>query len=96
MFDFGYILYLRSTNVINKIAQYCVDISISNQNAENAPRIYEQILQPVLCSDLELRRYSALSTVRTVHRGLCLLGTRGSVVVKALCYKPKGRGFDSG
>jgi hypothetical protein len=23
------------------------------------------------------------------------LGVRGSVVVKALCYKPKGRGFDS-
>jgi hypothetical protein len=22
-------------------------------------------------------------------------GTRGSVVVKALCYKPEGRGFDS-
>jgi hypothetical protein len=23
------------------------------------------------------------------------VGVRGSVVVKALCYKPKGRGFDS-
>jgi hypothetical protein len=23
------------------------------------------------------------------------VGARGSVVVKALCYKPKGRGFDS-
>jgi hypothetical protein len=23
------------------------------------------------------------------------LGARGSVVVKALCYKPEGRGFDS-
>jgi hypothetical protein len=23
------------------------------------------------------------------------MGTRGSVVVKALCYKPEGRGFDS-
>jgi hypothetical protein len=22
-------------------------------------------------------------------------GTRGSVVVKALCYKPEGRGFDT-
>jgi hypothetical protein len=26
-----------------------------------------------------------------VHSG----GARGSVVVKALCYKPEGRGFDS-
>jgi hypothetical protein len=24
-----------------------------------------------------------------------LIGARGSVVVKALCYKPEGRGFDS-
>jgi hypothetical protein len=24
-----------------------------------------------------------------------VLGARGSVVVKALCYKPEGRGFDS-
>jgi hypothetical protein len=24
-----------------------------------------------------------------------VVGARGSVVVKALCYKPKGRGFDS-
>jgi hypothetical protein len=24
-----------------------------------------------------------------------LVGARGSVVVKALCYKPEGRGFDS-
>jgi hypothetical protein len=23
------------------------------------------------------------------------MGARGSVVVKALCYKPEGRGFDS-
>jgi hypothetical protein len=23
------------------------------------------------------------------------VGARGSVVVKALCYKPEGRGFDS-
>jgi hypothetical protein len=23
------------------------------------------------------------------------IGARGSVVVKALCYKPEGRGFDS-
>jgi hypothetical protein len=23
------------------------------------------------------------------------LGARGSVVVKALCYKPEGRGFDT-
>jgi hypothetical protein len=23
------------------------------------------------------------------------LGTRGSVVVKALCYKPEGRGFET-
>jgi hypothetical protein len=23
------------------------------------------------------------------------LGARGSIVVKALCYKPEGRGFDS-
>jgi hypothetical protein len=24
------------------------------------------------------------------------IGARGSVVVKALCYKPEGRGFDTG
>jgi hypothetical protein len=24
-----------------------------------------------------------------------IYGVRGSVVVKALCYKPEGRGFDS-
>jgi hypothetical protein len=24
-----------------------------------------------------------------------LMGARGSVVVKALCYKPEGRGFDN-
>jgi hypothetical protein len=24
-----------------------------------------------------------------------ILGARGSVVVKALCYKPEGRGFDT-
>jgi hypothetical protein len=26
---------------------------------------------------------------------LIVTGTRGSVVVKALCYKPEGRGFDT-
>jgi hypothetical protein len=26
---------------------------------------------------------------------VCNCGVRGSVVVKALCYKPEGRGFDS-
>jgi hypothetical protein len=28
-------------------------------------------------------------------RGSSSKGARGSVVVKALCYKPEGRGFDS-
>jgi hypothetical protein len=28
---------------------------------------------------------------RYVHK----LGTRGSVVIKAPCYKPEGRGFDT-
>jgi hypothetical protein len=26
---------------------------------------------------------------------LLVLGARGSVVVKALCYKPEGRGFET-
>jgi hypothetical protein len=26
---------------------------------------------------------------------ISMIGARGSVVVKALCYKPEGRGFDS-
>jgi hypothetical protein len=28
-------------------------------------------------------------------RGAISAGARGSVVVKALCYKPEGRGFDT-
>jgi hypothetical protein len=26
---------------------------------------------------------------------ITVMGARGSVVVKALCYKPEGRGFDA-
>jgi hypothetical protein len=29
------------------------------------------------------------------HSHACMEGTRGSVVVKALCYKPESRGFDT-
>jgi hypothetical protein len=32
----------------------------------------------------------------TLHSTATVIGgARGSVVVKALCYKPEGRGFDS-
>jgi hypothetical protein len=35
--------------------------------------------------------------MNSTEYNLCinLLGARGSVVVKALCYKPEGRGFDT-
>jgi hypothetical protein len=29
------------------------------------------------------------------HNSLYSIGARGSVVVKVLCYKPEGRGFDT-
>jgi hypothetical protein len=37
----------------------------------------------------ELRRYSLFCHV------IMVIGARSSVVVKALCYKPEGRGFDT-
>jgi hypothetical protein len=36
-----------------------------------------------------------LSTHGTLHNTTILPGTRGSVAIKALYYKPEGRGFDS-
>jgi hypothetical protein len=38
-------------------------------------------------SDTETHRHKIILTMN--------VGARGSVVVKALCYKPEGRGFDS-
>jgi hypothetical protein len=38
---------------------------------------------------------NAMTSSRIEPATFRLVGARGSVVVKALCYKPEGRGFDS-
>jgi hypothetical protein len=41
----------------------------------------------------ELENYVYNFKIR--NSSIILMGARGSVVIKALCYKPEGRGFDS-
>jgi hypothetical protein len=45
-----------------------------------------------LCSNLTVRGTQIRNKIYTSTQ---TIGTRGSVVFKALCYKPEGRGFDT-
>jgi hypothetical protein len=66
--------------------------------------LFHLIMETIRSSETSTNVYNAYSALllrrmySLVQNLLCqrvCLGTRGSVVVKVLCYKPEGRGFDT-
>jgi hypothetical protein len=48
-----------------------------------------------LLSDIKRKMWGHVTEEKLYNLEFSPNGARGSVVVKALCYKPDGRGFDS-
>jgi hypothetical protein len=60
--------------------------------------VFSPLLQPTIHNHPSCcHKTSIIDIARKVRNNqiFLLLGARGSVVVKALCYKPEGRMFDS-
>jgi hypothetical protein len=48
---------------------------------------------PLKCAIIHLLLQSPLKLQREIVLAIYIVGTRGSVAVEALCYKPEGHGF---
>jgi hypothetical protein len=58
-------------------------------------RFSRTLIHCILCCDMSDSGAIRLRGVAIYRIYRLHVGARGSVVVKALCYKPEGRGFDS-
>jgi hypothetical protein len=62
------------------------------EGAESANSFLIQAFKPFA---VDKSNYRSLKKIHNLLMLYCTCGVRGSVVVKALCYKPEGRGFET-